>query len=82
MPGTVPRSNGGAACPGRLALELLDEQVRHNLAVAWVIGRATEWDGLFQVQEDFIWTSIERMQRLAACCFDLLQLRALGISRQ
>jgi hypothetical protein len=71
----------GAMEPGRLALELLDEQLRHQLAVAWVIGQAREWDRLLQVQEDFIRSSFERMQRLTACCLDLLQLNMfLGIS--
>jgi hypothetical protein len=63
------------ADPGRLALELLDEQVRHQLAVVWVIGQAREWDGILQVQEDFVRSSFERMQRLTACCLDVLQLR-------
>ena len=69
---TVRRSSVRAE-PEQLASELLDEQLRHNLAVVRVIGRATEWDGIIQVQEDFVRTSFERMHRLTACYLDLLQ---------
>jgi hypothetical protein len=67
------RRSGVRTEPGQLAFELLDEQLRHNLAVARVMGQATEYDGIIQVQEDFVRTSFERMHKLAACCFDLLQ---------
>ena len=58
------RRSGVRTEPGQLAFELLDEQLRHNLAVVRVIGRATDWDGLLQVQEDFVRTSFERIGRM------------------
>ena len=65
------RSSTGAAEPSQLAFELVHEQIRHNLALVRVIGWATDWDGIIQVQEDFLRTSFERMHLLAVCWLDL-----------
>jgi hypothetical protein len=73
MPGTIRQWSEGAVEPGQLAFELLHEQIRHNLAIVRVIGRATDWDGIIQVQEDFVRTSFERMHLFTACWLDLLQ---------
>ena len=73
MQGTPRRLSRGAAGLGRLALELLHEQVRHNLAILRVLGRATDWDGISQIQEDFVRTSLERMHLFTTCWLDLLQ---------
>ena len=68
------RSRRGAAGLGLLAFELLHEQIRHNLAVAKVIGWSTDWYKDAQVQEDFIRTSLERVQYLFTTCYlDLLR---------
>ena len=72
MQETVGRSRKGAAETGQLAFELLDEQIRHNLAIATVLGQATNWDGITQVQADFVRTSLERIHLFTTYSLDLL----------
>ena len=73
MQETVGRSRQGAAEIGQLAIELVHEQIRHNLAIATVIGRATNWDGITQVHADFVCTSLARIHLFTTCCLDLLR---------
>jgi len=70
----VHQSRKGVAETGLIAFELFLEQIRHNLAILTVIGRSTNWDTDTQVQEDFVRTSLERVQFLfTTCYFDLFR---------
>lgn len=73
MQETVARARQGAAEIGQLAIELAHEQIRHNLAIVTVIGRATNWEGITQVQADFVCTSLARIHLFTTCCLDLLR---------
>lgn len=73
MHDTVGRSREGAAEIGQLAIELVHEQIRHNLAIVSVIDRATNWDGMTLVQADFIWSSLARINLFTTCCFNVLR---------
>jgi hypothetical protein len=72
MQETARRLRKGAAETGQLVFELLDEQIRHNLAIATVLGRSTNWDGITQVQADFVGTSLERIHLFTTYSLDLL----------
>ena len=73
MQEAVGRLRQGAAEIGQLAVELVDEQIRHNLAIVAVIGRTTNWDGMTLVQADFVWTSMARLQLFTTCCLKVLR---------
>ena len=73
MQEAVGRLRQGAAEIGQLAVELVDEQIRHNLAIVAVIGQTTNWDGMTLVQADFVWTSMARLQLFTTCCFNMLR---------
>jgi competence protein ComEA len=60
----VSRSAEGAAELGRLWLDLLGEQTRHNLEVATTFGRAVRWDEVVQAQSEFMRASFERLGEL------------------
>jgi hypothetical protein len=67
------RASGHPRAVGQLAVELIAEHVRHGRAVAILIDRDPERDGARQIQEDFVRTSLERMNQFALCCVELLQ---------
>ena len=60
----VGRSSEGAAELGRLWVDLLGEQTRHNLEVATALGRAVRWEEVVQAQGEFVRVSLERLQEL------------------
>ena len=60
----VGRSAEGAAELGRLWVDLLGEQARHNLEVATALGRAVRWDEVLQTQAEFVRVSLERFGEL------------------
>ena len=72
MQETVGQSRQEAAKIRQLAIELVHEQIKHNLAIVTVIGQSTNWDGITLVQADFVCTSLERIHLFTTCCLDLL----------
>ncbi len=58
---------------GQLFVELLNEQTRHNLQVATVLGGAVSWDEVIQVQGEFMRASFERMNQLNARYLEIFQ---------
>ena len=60
----VGRAAENAAELGRLWVDLLGEQTRHNLEVATALGRAVRWDEVAQAQGEFVRASLERLQEL------------------
>ena len=58
------RSAEGVAELGRLWVDLLGEQTRHNLEVATALGRAVRWDEVVQAQGEFVRVSLERLHEL------------------
>ena len=54
----------GVAELGRLWVDLLGEQTRHNLEVATALGRAVRWDEVVQAQGEFVRVSLERLHEL------------------
>jgi competence ComEA-like helix-hairpin-helix protein len=58
------RAAEGAAELGRLWVDLLGEQTRHNLEVATALGRAVRWDEVVQAQGEFVRVSLERFGEL------------------
>jgi hypothetical protein len=60
----VGRSAEGAAELGRLWVDLLGEQTRHNLEVVTALGRAVRWDEVVQAQSEFVRVSLERLHEL------------------
>ena len=73
MQETVGRSRQEAAKIRQLAIELVHEQIKHNLAIMTVIGRSTDWDGITLVQADFVCTSLERIHLFTRCCLDFVR---------
>ena len=67
---------------GQLAVELIAEHVRHGRAVAILIDRDPDRDGARQIQEDFVRTSLERMNQFALCCVELLQAAGAGLEEK
>ena len=60
----VGRSVEGAAELGRLWVDLLGEQTRHNVRVAAALSQAVRWDEVAQVQGEFVRAGLERLQEL------------------
>jgi competence ComEA-like helix-hairpin-helix protein len=58
------RSVEGAAELGRLWVDLLGEQTRHNVRVAAALSQAVRWDEIAQAQTEFVRVSLERLQEL------------------
>ena len=61
---TARQSAEGTAELGKLWLELLGEQTRHNLAVATALSKAVDWEEMVRVQSEYLRASIERMNQL------------------
>ena len=58
---------------GRLWVDLLGEQTRHNLEIASTLGRAVRWDEVVQVQSDFMRASFERLGELNRRYLEIVQ---------
>jgi hypothetical protein len=69
----VGRSAEGAAELGRLWVDLLGEQTRHNLEVATALGRAVRWDEVVQAQGEFVRVSLERFSELNRRYFEIVR---------
>jgi hypothetical protein len=69
----VGRSAEGVAELGRLWMDLLGEQTRHNLEVATALGRAVRWDEVLQAQGEFARASLERLNELNRRYLEIVQ---------
>jgi len=67
------QSAEGAAELGRLWVDLLGEQTRHNLEVATALGRAVRWDEVVQAQGEFVRVSLERLHELNRRYLEIVQ---------
>jgi hypothetical protein len=63
----------GAAELGRLFLDLLDEQARHNLEVAAALGRTVAWAEIVRVQGELVRGSLERWTRLSSAYVEIVR---------
>jgi hypothetical protein len=54
------RAAEGTTKIGQAFAELVQEQARHNVAVLRALSRTVDWDGVAQVQGDFVRASVER----------------------
>jgi hypothetical protein len=61
---TARQSAEGTAELGKLWLELLGEQTRHNLAVATTLSKAVDWEEMVRAQSEYMRASMERMNQL------------------
>ena len=61
---TVQRSAEATAELGRLFVELVSEQTRHNVEVASAFGRVADWQEIARLQSEFVRESFERFNRL------------------
>jgi hypothetical protein len=71
--GGMRQSVKGSTELGQLFVKLLNEQMRHNLGVATALGRTVDWDGVVQVQNDFVRASFERMSQLNSRYLEFVQ---------
>jgi hypothetical protein len=60
----IQQSAGEAAELGRVFVDLLGQQTRHNMQVAAAFGRAVNWAEVAEIQRDFIAGNFERMNQL------------------
>jgi hypothetical protein len=67
------RSAEGATELGQAFAELVREQARHNVAVLQALSRTVDWDGVAQVQGDFVRTSVERAAEFTRRYFEVVQ---------
>lgn len=70
---TVQRSAEATAELGRLFVELLSEQTRHNVEVATAFGRTANWGEIARLQSEFVRASFERMNRLNGRYLEIVQ---------
>ncbi len=70
---TARQSTEGVTEIGKLWVELLNEQTRHNLQLAATLGRAVNWDELFQLQGEFVRASFERLNQLNSRYLEVVQ---------
>ena len=70
---TAQRSAEATAELGRLFVELLSEQTRHNLEVATAFGRVANWGEIARLQGEFVRASFERMNRLNGRYLEVVQ---------
>jgi competence ComEA-like helix-hairpin-helix protein len=70
---TARQSTESVAEIGKLWVELLNEQTRHNLQLAATLGRAVNWDELFQLQGEFVRASFERLNQLNSRYLEVVQ---------
>src|SRR4051812_23716964 len=69
----VGRSSEGAAELGRLWVDLLGEQTRHNLQVAAALSQAVRWDEVVRAQGEFVRLSLERLHELNRRYLEIVQ---------
>jgi hypothetical protein len=67
------RSTEGATEISQAFAELVKEQARHNVAVLRALSRTVDWDGVAQVQSDFVRTSVERAAAFTRRYFEVVQ---------
>ena len=67
------RTAEGTAELGRELSDLLQEQVRYQLATVATRGEAVDWDRLFRLQADYLRDSLERTAQLTRRWLDLSQ---------
>jgi hypothetical protein len=67
------RSAEGATQISQAFAELVKEQARHNVAVLQALSRTIDWDGVAQVQNDFVRTSVERAAEFTRRYFEVVQ---------
>ena len=67
------RSTEGATEISQAFAELVKEQARHNVAVLQALSRTVDWDGVAQVQSDFVRTSVERAAAFTRRYFEVVQ---------
>ena len=67
------RSAEGATQISQAFAELVKEQARHNVAVLQALSRTVDWDGVAQVQSDFVRTSVERAAAFTRHYFEVVQ---------
>ena len=70
---TTQRSAEATAELGRLFVELLSEQTRHNMEVATAFGRVADWGEIARLQGEFVRASFERMNRLNGRYLEVVQ---------
>src|SRR3954451_14220035 len=70
---TAQRSAEATAELGRLFVELLGEQTRHNMEVATAFSRSADWGEIARLQGEFVRTSFERMNRLNGRYLEIVQ---------
>jgi hypothetical protein len=81
---TAEEIRGGVACPTAegavplrwLWVDLLGEQVRHNLEVTRALGRAIAWEHVLQAHADLFRASFECWRRLGSGCLKIVQSTA------
>jgi hypothetical protein len=61
---TARQSAEGTAEFGRLWLELLGDQTRHNLAIVTALSKAVDWEEVARTQSEYMSASLERMNQL------------------
>jgi hypothetical protein len=71
--GEAQRSAEATAELGRLFVELLGEQTRHNLEVATTFGRVANWGEIARLQGEFVRASFERVNRLNGRYLEIVQ---------
>jgi competence protein ComEA len=70
---TARQSAEGTAELGKLWIELLNEQTRHNLAVATALSKAVDWEEVVRAQSEYLRASIERMSQLNRRYLEMVQ---------
>ncbi len=70
---TAQRSAEATAELGRLFVELLSEQTRHNMEVATAFGRVADWGEIARLQGEFVRASFERMNRMNGRYLEVVQ---------
>ena len=70
---TAQRSAEATAELGRLFVELLSEQTRHNMEVATAFGRVADWGEIARLQGEFVRESFERLNRLNGRYLEIVQ---------
>ena len=79
---TARQSTEGVTEIGKLWVELLNEQTRHNLQLAATLGRAVNWDELFQLQGEFVRASFERLNQLNSRYLEVIQAMTRAAAEQ
>jgi Helix-hairpin-helix motif len=70
---TAQRSAEATAELGRLFVELLSEQTRHNMEVATAFSRSANWGEIARLQGEFVRASFERVNRLNGRYLEVVQ---------